>query len=137
MKKLIIFIAFAVLMIFVESCSFSTANLVDPKVCTSLDGDLCQQDNPVLSTNVNQLFASCEIKNAPVETKVKFTWFYYGETKIKIDEITFNTENKGTNLNLHSSLSRPYNGWPKGVYEIEMLILVDGKKPIIKQFSIE
>lgn len=137
MKKLNFFTAFTVLMIFVESCSISTAKLVDPKVCTSLDGDLCQQDNPVISSNASQLFASCEIKNAPMETEVKFTWLYYGETKIKIDEITFNTEDKGTNLNLHSSLSRPYNGWPKGVYEIEMLILVEGKKPVIKQFTIE
>ena len=106
-------------------------------MCTSLSEDLCPQDFPVISAEAGQLFASCKIKNAPAETKVKFTWLYYGETKITIDEITFDTKDMGTNLNLHSSLSRPNNGWPKGVYEVEMRILVGDKKPLVKQFTIE
>ncbi len=137
MKKILFFVALAGVFFVLERCSFSTANLVEPKVCTSLSEDLCSQDNPIISADANQLFASCKIKNAPPETKVKYTWLYYGETKIKIDEITFDTEDKGTNLNLHSSLSRPYNGWPKGVYEVEMQILEGDKKPIVKQFTIE
>lgn len=138
MKQIFVLIAtVAFFVLITESCEFSTANLVDPKVCIELNEDLCKQDNPIISADVKQLFASCKIKNAPPETQVKFTWMFYGETKIKIDEVTFNSKDLGTNLNLHSSLNRPFNGWPKGVYEVEMQIVNADKEPLIKQFRIE
>jgi hypothetical protein len=128
---------FAMMFSILSSCEVSTARLTDPRVCTSLTQDLCSNDMPEISVQADSLVASCKLKNAPPDTKVKFTWMYYGETKITIDDVTFDSGNEGTNLNLNSTLSRPANGWPKGVYEVEMKILIENKKPLIKQFTIK
>lgn len=128
---------FAMIILGLNSCEVSTARLTDPKVCTSLTEDLCENDMPEISTQAGELAASCKLKNAPPNTKVKFTWMYYGETKITIDDVTFDSGSEGTSLNLNSTLSRPNNGWPKGVYEVEMQILIENKKPLIKQFTIK
>jgi hypothetical protein len=131
------FLAISMMALIISGCEVSTARLTDPLVCTALAGDLCKEDMPNISAQARELVASCKLKNAPPETKVKFTWIFYGETKITIDEVTFNSGNEGTSLNLNSTLSRPYNGWPIGVYEVEMKILIENKKPLIKQFTIE
>lgn len=131
------YLMMAVVLATFYGCEVSTARLTDPKICTSLAGDLCQEDIPKISSQAGELVASCKLKNAPPETKVKFTWMYYGDTKITIDDVTLDSGNEGTTMNLNSTLSRPYNGWPKGVYEVEMRILIDDKKPLIKQFTIE
>lgn len=128
---------FTMIILGLNSCEVSTARLTDPKVCTSLIEDLCESDMPEISPQASELVASCKLKNAPADTKVKFTWMYYGETKITIDNVTFDSGNEGINLNLNSTLSRPTNGWPKGVYEVEMKILIENKKPLIKQFTIK
>ncbi len=138
MKIAIVYLLFCTMMFSIlSSCEVSTARLTDPMVCNSLTQDLCSTDMPEISVQADSLVASCKLKNAPPDTKVKFTWMYYGEDKITIDDVTYDSGNEGTNLNLNSTLSKPANGWPKGVYEVEMKILIDNKKPLIKQFTIK
>lgn len=117
-------------------CSVSTANIQDVKICTSLSGNLCNQDSPTLGDTSPTIYVSCLLKNSVSATKVKFTWMYYGETKIKIDDVTLDTGELTGTVELNSYLSRPTNGWPKGVYEVEILILTDNAKPVVKQFTI-
>ena len=117
-------------------CSVSTANVKDVKICTSLEGNVCNQDNPVIDNNAATIFASCLLKNSVSGTKVKFTWLYYGDTKIKIDDVILDTGELSGNLELNSNLSRPDNGWPKGVYEVEVQVMTDNAKPVIKQFTV-
>ncbi len=124
--------------IMLSSCNFefTTANVKDIKICESLSGSLCNSDNSVLSTNIPEIYISCKLKNAPDNTKVTFTWKYLEEPQVVIDEVTLNSENKGTSLNLHSSLSRPNNGWPTGKYAVEISIGEDDKSPKVKNFEI-
>jgi hypothetical protein len=117
-------------------CSVSTANIQDVKICTSLSGNLCNQDNTTLGDTSPAIYVSCLLKNAVSSTKVKFTWLYYGDTKIKIDDVTLDTGELSGTVELNSYLSQPTNGWPKGVYEVEVLVLTDNAKPVIKQFTI-
>jgi len=117
-------------------CSVSTAKVSDVKVCTSLNGNLCDQDNTVLPTSAPTIYASCLLKYSVADTKVKFTWLYYGETKIEIDNVVLNTGDKAGNIEMHSSLSQPTNGWPKGIYEVVIEVQTDNAKPVVKQFNI-
>lgn len=117
-------------------CSVSTANVKDVKICTSLEGNVCNQDNPVIDNSAATIYASCLLKNSVSGTKVKFTWLYYGDTKIKIDDVILDTGELSGNLELNSNLSRPDNGWPKGVYEVEIQVMTDNAKPVIKQFTV-
>ncbi len=117
-------------------CSVSTANVKDVKICTSLEGNVCNQDNPVIENTAATIYASCLLRNSVSGTKVKFTWIYYGETKIKIDDVILDTGELSGTLELNSNLSRPDNGWPKGVYEVEVQVMTDNAKPVIKQFTV-
>lgn len=117
--------------------NFSTAKLSDAKICTNLNGNLCDQDNLNIPNTAPTIYASCMLKYASSETKVKFSWMYYGDTKFEIDNVVLDTaDNMGT-LELHSSLSRPDKGWPKGVYEVIMQVQTDNAKPLVKQFNID
>lgn len=118
-------------------CNVSTAKVSELKVCTSLSGKLCSQDLPVLSSAADEIYASCLLKYAVADTKVQFSWLYYGDTKFEIDHVVLNTGDNAGNLELHSSLSRPVKGWPKGVYEVVVQVQTDNAKPVVKQFTID
>lgn len=142
MKKTIIILIVIIAAIFFISrggCEFnvSTAKVTNAKVCTSLSGNLCDKDHPVISTNAAEIYVSCNLKYAISDTKVKFSWYYFGDTKIEIDNVVLNTGDATGNLELHSSLSRPTNGWPKGVYEVVVQVQTDNAEPVVKQFSLE
>ncbi len=138
MKKISILISTIAMMVFCSSCEFefSTANVSDVKVCTDMNGNLCGNDNSTLSPSTQNIYVSCKLKNAPADTKVKFTWKYVEGEPLIIDEVVLNSEDKGTNLDLHSSLSRPYNGWPKGKYAVEIRIGDEDDTPEVKNFQI-
>lgn len=134
-KRLTIFLI-TILITYSCQCNFSTANIQDVKICTSLEGNVCNQDNPVIDNSAETIYASCLLKNSVSGTKVKFTWIYYGDTKIKIDDVILDTGELSGNLELNSNLSRPDNGWPKGVYEVEIQVQTDNAKPVNKQFTV-
>ncbi len=130
----------AVLSIYLLSgceCSISTARVSDARICESLNGNLCEKDNPVVSTSAEAIYASCNLKGAPAGTKVKFSWYYYGDTKFEIDNVILDTGDYSGKLELNSYLSRPDMGWPKGVYEVVIQIQTDNAKPLIKQFTVQ
>ncbi len=123
---------------FATGCDFefSTANVSDIQICDQLQGALCGADNPSLSINTPQICVSCKLKNAPPDTQVTFVWKYMEGESVVIDEVVMNTANKGMNLDLHSTLSRPYNGWPKGKYAVEISVGTSTENPEIKRFTV-
>lgn len=141
MKKSLIFKSLAIigLLFFVYGCecSVSTARLTDAKVCTSLVGNLCDQNKTIIDPASPVIYASCVLKNAPQNTQVKFTWLYYGDTKFEIDNVILSSGDNVGNIEMNSSLSKPNNGWPKGVYEVEIRIVNTTSEPIVKQFNIK
>ena len=139
MKKIITsFIAIAFLM-FISSCdfNFSTANIDDVKMCTSINDNQCASDNPNFSPGTPEIFISCHLNNPPNNTEVEFAWFYYGQEKIAIDAVKLNSGDQIGTLNLQSSFSRPNNGWPVGEYEVVITILGTEKEPVVKKFSVQ
>ncbi|MDO9510604.1 MAG: hypothetical protein Q7J34_02490 [Bacteroidales bacterium] len=119
------------------ACNVTTANLSDIKMCEQLDGKLCAADQIVFTTNAAELYLSCKLNNAPAETKVKFSWFFLGEEKVFIDEVALTTDGSQTQYELHSSLSKPNNGWPAGNYEVIITIDANEASSITKLFSIQ
>ena len=139
MKKIITsFVAIAFIML-ISSCefNFNTANIDDVKICTSIYDNQCPTDNPNFSTGTPEIFVSCHLNNPPNNTNVKFSWIYYGQSKITIDEVTLNSGEQMGTLNLQSSLSRPNNGWPVGEYEVVITILGTEKEAIVKKFTVQ
>lgn len=134
----LLFAPIVIMTVLVSSCefAFTTANVSDVKVCNDMSGALCSNDNSTLSTSTQNIFVSCKLKNAPENTKVRFIWKYVEGEPLIIDEVVLNSEDKGMSLDLHSSLSRPYNGWPQGKYAVEIQIEDDEKSPVIKNFEI-
>jgi len=139
MKKIITnFVAIAFLM-FITSCefNFSTANIDDVKMCTSINDNQCGSDNPNFTPSTPEIFISCHLKNAPENTEVEFAWFFYGQEKIAIDVVKLNSGDQIGTLNLQSSFSRPNNGWPVGEYEVIITILGTEKEPVVKKFWVQ
>ncbi len=119
-------------------CNFelTTANIADVKVCNNLNGNLCGNDVAVFGPSDPQIVISCKLKNAPSGTLVTFTWKYVEGDPIIIDQVTLDSEDRGTNLDLHSSLSRPNNGWPTGKYAVEISIGSNDASPEVKNFEV-
>lgn len=138
MKKISLFlITIFIGTAFFTSCNLTTAKISDVKMCEQPEGKLCPADQIVFSTNAAELYISCKLNNAPQGTKVKFSWFYLGEEKIFIDEVTLTVEDGRTEYDLNSSLSRPNNGWPIGNYEVRLMIDENEASTIAKTFSIQ
>ncbi|MCB9016173.1 MAG: hypothetical protein H6541_10295 [Lentimicrobiaceae bacterium] len=138
MKKATILLLIALgIIVTLNSCNVSTANIADVKVCESVTDNQCPQDNPMFGTSTPVIYCSIVVKNAPAETPVTFTWYYQGDSRIKIDAVTINTPDGGTTFNMQSSLNIPNNGWPAGVYEVEIALGTDNSEPVVKSFVIE
>ncbi len=139
MKKLFYLVLILILGYFAfQGCEFevTTANISDVKMCTNFNGSLCNDDVPVFNTSEGSLYASCKLKNAPENTQVTFTWKYLEGQALVIDQVTLNSADKGINLDLHTSLSRPNNGWPQGKYAVEIAIGNNDTDPEVKHFEI-
>jgi len=124
---------------FLSSCevSVTTAHVENVKTCTDLVEQLCTSNISIFNPTDPVIYASCNLNNAPDNTNVTFVWKYTGgDNPVIIDEVTLNSSGKGTNLDLHSSLSKPYNNWPVGGYEVNIIIESDYTKPVVKYFEI-
>ena len=138
MKKFFKYQVIVILAIIVLSFFFdlNSAHIENVKMCTELSGDQCTSDVPIFEVNSPQIVVSAELKNPPSDTQVEFTWNYVSNGTTKIDAVILNSgDNIGT-LELHSSLSRPNNGWPQGDYEVVIKILDTEKEPIVKSFYV-
>jgi len=136
-KQIITLLAAAAL--FMTGCEFnySSANIDNVKMCTSISDNQCNSDNPNFTPVTPEIYVSCQLKNAPENTNVEFAWFYLGQQKIKIDAVTFNSGDLIGTVNMQSSLSRPNNGWPVGEYEVVISIPGTEKDPVVKKFSVQ
>lgn len=126
--------------LFVLSCdvNVTTAKIGDIKMCSELVTSLCDTNIRIFSQDESNIFVSCKLNNAPSNTEVNFIWKYIqnGNTKI-IDRVDFNSSNFGNNIDLHSYLNKPYNGWPVGTYEVEIIIDDNTSSSIIEKFIIQ
>lgn len=132
MKKISMLFA---MILMVASCSVSTANITDVKMCLSLQDDLCQDDVAVFENTVPEIYVSAILNNAPEGTKVFFTWNYLEDGTLEIASVDVVTEE--TTSNLHSYLTIPDNGWPQGKYEVVIKVDADNVDPIHKEFSVQ
>ena len=119
-KTAFILITIAGLIAF-NSCSLTTANFDELKVCTSLNDGLCDENMPVLSVNEPFVFASALLKNASEGTSVTIEWYYYEQgEELFIDAVKLKSA-QGTN-SLNSNLSSPDAGFPVGDYEVRFIM---------------
>ncbi|NLI92111.1 MAG: zinc-ribbon domain-containing protein [Peptococcaceae bacterium] len=107
--------------------SFTTAGLKNAHMTTAMDSSGKPSDKvSSYSANAPQLVAVAELRNAPVNTKVKFVWRYItGDILIK--EYSMDSGDSDANVYVFSNLTndRP---WPEGKYRVEMYI-EDRKTP--------
>lgn len=136
MKTLISFVSVVLAAFIMNSCSFTTAHFKDVKMCTQLSDDACSSDNPVFATSDPVIYVSCNVANAPSDTKVNFAWYYTTGERIEIDVAAVTLEDGG-NLPVYSSLSAPDEGWPPGDYEVIVSIEGFEDKAVTKTFKVE
>lgn len=136
-KYLLLIIVALIAAMIIFDVDLNSAHIENVKVCTDLAGDQCNSDQTFFEPNSSQIVVSCELKNPPTDTQVEFTWNYLSNGITKIDAVTLNSGDHIGTVNMHSSLSRPNNGWPLGDYEVVIKILDTDKEPISKKFYVK
>ncbi len=111
-------------------CNVSTANLSNVVVCTSISSSgACESGSSAFPADVPKIYCSADLKNAPSETKVTFTWKYNGE-KIASTDVS-----AGSAI-IYSSLT-PNGTLPAGNYSVTVKINSDNSEPVTKEFKVE
>ncbi len=134
MKKMISVSLMILLAIAVSSCSFTTANLADLTMASSVQDNLPVDVTNVFTATSPVIYAAGTLKNAPEGTALTAE-LYYLETdpETYIDSSTLNSVDVNTSFTF--SLSIPDNGWPAGDYEVRFFI--DDKPSSTLSFSVE
>lgn len=106
-------------------------------MCDQLSEDVCIDDYPVFFTDTPRIYVSATLANASEGTEVSFGWYSVDDERYLIDEVTVTTEGSGTTWPMFSSLSKPYDGWPPGEYEVVISIVGHDEKTITRGFTVE
>lgn len=123
------------MLIFLSSCSFTTANFSNIAMSSDINSDFTPvNETTKFSTNTPIFYVSGRVNNAPASTQINGKWYYIDtEPAIFIDESVYLVEN--TTTSFYFSLSAPDNGWPSGTYSVELYI--DGKIEQTLTFTVE
>lgn len=133
------FIILSTLFFVLTSCNFNvtTAHIKNVKMCTEIRNNECKDGKVNFQNTAENICISCELENDPGNTLVTFIWKYNNNGEIMIiDEVTLNSSNIGPQVNFQSSLSKPYNGWPTGNYEVEIIIEDNMQETVIREFRV-
>jgi hypothetical protein len=139
MKKYYTLLIVFSFIIFSAGCKTQSDSVIinNIKICSNITGSQCQFDNPNFSPSTKQVFVSCTIEKATIDTGIDFSWFYNGQTKTLITSSQLVPDlHKEENI-LYSSISKPLNGWPIGEYEVMISIVGTSKESIIKKFTVQ
>lgn len=110
-------------------CSVSTAKLTDIAVCVPSGTNVCDGDHSTIPTDAPKILCSANLKNAPSDTKVTFTWKFNGEQIANADV------NSGSGV--VSSTLTPGGAIAPGNYSVTLKINADNSEPITKEFKVE
>ena len=111
------------------SCSVSTANLSDVKLCSTMNGNDCSGDASSFHADVAAIYCTANVKNAPSKTKVNFEWKHEGTSLGKAD-----VETDGGSVN---STYKPNGTLEAGKYSVTVKLGTDNATPITKEFTVE
>lgn len=117
--------------------NLSTATISNVRMCSQVYDNECPSDNPFFTSTTADIYVSCNLRHAPENTNVRFSWYYLADQEVLIDEVILSSGEQLGLLHLQSGLSKPNNAWPVGEYEVRIQIMGTEKAVIIKKFRIE
>jgi hypothetical protein len=104
-----------------DNVSLTTAKLKNAHMTTAMDSSGKPIDKvSSYSVNAAQLVAVSELRNAPVNTKVKFVWKYITGGML-ITEYSMDSGDNDANVYVFSNLTND-KPWPEGKYRVEMYV---------------
>lgn len=130
LRSLFVFAILGAIICMIPACNVSTANLSDVKLCTSKgSGGDCGSDMAKFPADVQVIYCTASVKNAPDHTKVTFEWKKGSESLGKADVETAS--------GVISSNFTPNGTLEPGSYSCTVKINTDNAKPVSKDFTIE
>ena len=117
--------------------SFTTASLSEATMTTAVNENMQPLDaTDVFTTATPKIFCTFKLSNAPPDTEIKAEWVYIeGElqdvSNYSLDE--WSTTTDGTRY-ISVSMTRPYDGWPKGDYKV--ILYVDDEQKLSVPFYV-
>jgi hypothetical protein len=137
MQRLSTLLVLLVVVAFISAtCTDHKTKLRQFKLCTSLSEEACLMDSLSFSASTHTIYCSFEIARMNRDDQVKISWYFLGDSRVLIEETSLIIPESKSSTTIHSSLNKPLNGWPKGIYELE--VSLESEKPItmVKSFSI-
>jgi len=130
LSSAVMVIVLGCIFIMIPSCNVSTANLTDVKLCTQKNSSgVCDSDASTFPADVQVVYCSAILKNAPADTKVTFEWKHEGQSLGKADVET-SSGSVSSNFSPNAELE-------PGKYSVTVKINTDNATPVTKEFTIE
>lgn len=112
-----------------QEVSATTARVKNAHMTTALEAPAMKPLDKVTSYPVNapEIIVSAELRNAPVNTRVRFVWKYL-TADIDITQFQMDSGDSEPNIYIYNNITNNGRPWPQGEYMVEMYI-GDREKP--------
>jgi len=139
MRKLIIqFLSISVIIVVSIQCSHTEKQITNVRLCESINEKGCVKDNPSFDTSIQLIHCSFFTENIESSDPLKISWYYLGDSRVLIEETLLIIAENNSELPIISSLNKPLNGWPSGVFEVKISIEKEETEvSVLKSFLIE
>ncbi len=127
----------AVISIAWTACTGEKTNISDLKLCKSIEKSGCKFDSHSFDSSQPLIYCSFVIHNAKTTSDVKIAWHYQGDRRVLIKDTLFRIKANAPKIQFQSSLNKPLNGWPRGIYEVEISLEEEKLVSVVKSFSIK
>lgn len=130
LMSVVVVVLLGIVFIMVPSCSVSTANLSDVKLCTEKNSSgVCDSDMSSFSADATVIYCSASLNNAPSGTKVTFEW-KQGDQSLGKADVETSSGTVSSNFTTNDAVE-------PGTYSVTVKINTDNAKPVTKEFTIE
>jgi len=119
-------------------CSHAVKKITNVKLCELLGEKGCNYDSPSFDNSVQLIYCSFLTQNIKYDDTLKISWYYVGDSRVLIEETLLMISENKLGLPIKSSLNKPINGWPSGVFEVK--ISIENEEPtlsVVKSFLIQ
>jgi len=139
MRKLIIqFLSISVIVVSSLQCSRTVKQITNVRLCESINEKGCVKDSPSFDNSIQLIHCSFFTENIESSDTMKISWYYLGDSRVLIEETLLIISENKLGSPIISSLNKPLNGWPSGVFEVKISIENEEQTlSVVKSFLIQ
>lgn len=121
-----------------QEVSATTARVKNARMTTALESPAMKPLDKVISYPVNapEMIVSAELRNAPVNTRVRFVWKYL-TADMEITQFQSDSGDSEPNIYIFNNINNNGRPWPQGEYRVDLYVDNRGKPDASVDFEVE